>query len=215
MRGVTWNKTNQRWRAQLQQRYLGEFCTQEEACEARLQAEIDTFGQPQDQAEPIVEGDIAKLPIFNRIGKVVAWAVVDLADISIVIGRRWCRTRSGYPVTRIDGQVVYLHRLLIPGNFLVDHRDRIKLNARRENLRACSTAENCRNTKLGKNNRSGFKGVSKVTSGQGWRARIMVGRKEVRLGIFASAEEAGLAYDEAARQLHGAFASPNADRVAA
>ena len=210
MRGVPWTKANRRWRASFRQQYLGEFQSFEEACEILRLAEQAAYGENQSQAVPIIAADIVKLPVFNRAGQVVDWAIVDRADYALVTKHRWCRTQSGYPITRIARVIVYLHRLLVPGAFIVDHRDRNRMNARRDNLRVCTAAENCCNTSIGRNNRSGFKGVSRTADGQAWRARIMRNRKEAWLGRYKTAEDAGRAYDAAAPRFHGQFASPNA-----
>ena len=209
MRGVTWTTNNRRWRASLGGRYLGEFISFDEARATRRAAEITAFGEQQDAAKPYIDGETARVPVFNRAGRVVVWVTIEATDLPLVAEHRWCRTRSGYPVTRSKGRVVYLHRLLVPGDFQVDHRDRDKTNARRENLRTCGPLENARNTSLGKNNRTGFKGVSRSTNGRPWRSRIMVNRREIGLGRFDSAEEAARAYDDAAARFHGGFASPN------
>ena len=95
------------------------------------------------------------------------------------------------------------------GGPVVDHIDGDKLNNRRANLRLCSQADNTRNTRLGRNNTSGAKGVSLDVNGK-WRARIWKDRKEIRIGTFDTVEEALAAYDKAAAELHGQFASPNA-----
>ncbi|EIU7141728.1 HNH endonuclease [Pseudomonas aeruginosa] len=108
---------------------------------------------------------------------------------------------------------VTMHRWIMFGDAKgsgVDHRDGDKLNNRRSNLREATQGENAKNTRLAKNNSSGFKGVSKTAEGR-WRARITVGRKEIRLGNFDTREEAAAAYDRAALQLHGEFASPNGE----
>ena len=92
----------------------------------------------------------------------------------------------------------------------VDHSDGDKLNNRRGNLRKATQSQNSKNTLLAKNNTSGFKGVSKTAEGR-WRARITVERKEIHLGVFDTKADAAAAYDAAALQLHGEFASPNSD----
>ncbi|MDT4872900.1 AP2 domain protein [compost metagenome] len=105
-----------------------------------------------------------------------------------------------------------MHRWLVLGREKgggVDHRDGNKLDNRRGNLRQATQGQNAKNTRLARNNTSGFKGVSRTAEGR-WRARITVDRKEIRLGVFGTPEEAAAAYDKAAKQMHGEFASPNA-----
>ena len=209
MRGVTWNRNNRRWRASFRRKYLGEFLTEQEAEAVRRGAEVAFDGAEHDHAVAKLEGADAHVPIFDRKGQVTCWAVVDAGDLPLVQGHRWSRTRSGYAVARIGGRITYLHRLLVPGSPVADHRDRDRLNNRRANLRPCSVVENSRNSRLAENNSSGFKGVSRTRDGLRWRARITADRREIHLGCFTTQADAAVAYDEAALRLHGHFASPN------
>ena len=91
----------------------------------------------------------------------------------------------------------------------VDHVNRNGFDNRRENLRLCSHAENVRNRSSYKNNSSGFKGVSFHKGTGKWQARIRIDERLQHLGVHATAEEAARAYDAAAIEIHGKFASLN------
>lgn len=141
-------------------------------------------------------------------------AKVDDVDFERVSARNW------YAVSR-DGLVyaesaqspqIMMHRFILgapSGGVVIDHINGDPLDNRRSNLRICSQRDNARNCRRGKNNKSGFKGVSWKADIGKWRARIMVDRKEISLGAFNSAEEAAKAYDAAAVQYFGQFARLN------
>jgi len=92
----------------------------------------------------------------------------------------------------------------------VDHRDLNKMNNRRDNLRICTPSQNCANRR-GRLSKSGYRGVSSITTGKKrWRAYISRNGKQKRcLGYFYTAVEAAKAYDLAAIEHWGEFASLN------
>lgn len=192
--------------------YLGWFQEFEEAKSARLDAEVRLFGATFDRREIEVDGDVAKIPLHGQRGVFKGWALVDLADLPLVENVAWTIDPRGYVVGRPSGarNNVPLHRLLMPAAETVDHCSRDRLDNRRANLRDCTQAQNTRNTVLSKNNTSGAKGVTQTPKGR-WRARIWVDRKEIHIGTYDTKEAAQSAYDAKARELHGAFASPNAE----
>jgi hypothetical protein len=66
-----------------------------------------------------------------------------------------------------------------------------------ENCRWTTKEVQARNTKaIRANNTSGYRGVTKNTSGNKWTASIGVNKKYINLGSFSTAAEAGKAYDE-------------------
>jgi len=203
------------WVATIGRKYLGYHYTFEAAKQARVAAEIEIHGRELCRREIEIAADHAKIPLHGRGHKFHGWAEVDLADLDVVRVTAWTRDPRGYVVGRPPGsrEPVTLHKWLLFGfdgsHLLVDHEDRNRLNNRRGNLRVCTPAENARNTKLAKNNSSGFKGVSRSACGN-WRARITVDWVERLIGIFPTAEQAAAAYDQAAIELHGNFASTNA-----
>lgn len=91
-----------------------------------------------------------------------------------------------------------------------DHIDRTQtLNNTDENLRIATTGEQQCNKRLNRRNTTGYRGVSLRKDNGMYRALIAVNGKKQNLGQRAIAEEAARLYDEAARKLHGRFATLN------
>lgn len=192
--------------------YLGWFREFEAAKQARLDAEIRLFGATFDRREIELAADHARIPLHGQRGKFKGWALVDLPDVDLVQDIAWTIDPRGYVVGRPPGasNSVTMHRFLLPAASVVDHRSRDRLDNRRANLRDCTQAENSRNTVLPTNNTSGSKGVTQTPTGR-WRARIWLNRKEIHIGTFNTREDAERAYDKAAVEMHGEFASPNVE----
>lgn len=89
----------------------------------------------------------------------------------------------------------------------VDHENRNGLDCRRSNLRDATRTQNLCNTKLRSDSSSGVKGVCWDRRSGKWLARIQRDGRCRNLGYFPDIESAAEARMEAARQLHGAFAS--------
>lgn len=137
-------------------------------------------------------------------------AIIDAEDYTRVSKTSWCYDKSnGYPVSRIKGKRVRLHRFILnnPEARYVDHVNRDKLDNRKINLRICDSSQNVRNRGLNKNNTSGFKGVTKVRDK--WRAQLSIGYKFYDLGTFDSPKEAAKAYNEKVIEVHGQYAFLN------
>lgn len=122
----------------------------------------------------------------------------------------------GYRIVRVDGKMIGAHRIAwimlhdkIPDGMEIDHIDCNPLNNRICNLRLASRLQNTTNRKMHKNNASGFKGVCMDlhrSKANPWRARIIVNKKTINLGMFPSPEEAHEAYKKAAVKHFGEFA---------
>lgn len=142
--------------------------------------------------------------------------LIDDADAEVILRHKWQakilgRTVYAMRTMRINGkpQPVPMHRLLLgqPPGMDIDHIDGDGLNNQRANLRQCTRLENGKNQRRRTTNSTGFKGVH--FGGGKFHVQIMVNRKQHHIGAFATAEAAALAYDEAARRLHGEFARLN------
>jgi len=146
-------------------------------------------------------------------------ALVDDEDYKRLSRYKWYAKKGVYTyyAARRNGSgntpKTLMHRELLNAHLgeLVDHADRNGLNNQKNNIRLCNTVENNRNTRLRNDNTSGLKGASFHKGTQRWVARINLNKKPVSLGYFKTAEEAALAYDKAACELFGDFASPNSD----
>jgi hypothetical protein len=92
---------------------------------------------------------------------------------------------------------------------LVDHINGDGLDNRRANLRPATGAQNMHNRRLNRDNKTGFKGVSWDAQRGRWRADINLNGRRKFLGYHEAPEAAAHAYDEAARSLHGEFATVN------
>jgi hypothetical protein len=104
-----------------------------------------------------------------------------------------------------------LHRFLLgyPDD-PIDHINGDCLDYRIQNLRICRHKDNIRNSKLSKNNKTGFVGVCVYHYDKmRYEAYIHVDRKKIGLGIHETAEEAARAYNEAAVKYFGEFARLN------
>lgn len=135
--------------------------------------------------------------------------MVDAENAEKVKKYSWCISKTGYPIANIGGKVTKLHRFLLgieKQKEIVDHINGNPLDNRRINLRICTCAENNRNCKLSKNNSTGHTGVSRIKSTGKFRARIMLDRKEIRLGHFDTYEEAVKAREQAEIKYFGEFA---------
>lgn len=121
----------------------------------------------------------------------------------------------GYRCGNLLGAVRLAHRVamaMIVGGWNFDYVDHIngdKLNNRACNLRACSNAENLRNSKARDGGSSRFKGVCWHKQNRNWLASITVDGRAKHIGSFENEIEAAQAYDDAARRLHGEFCRLN------
>lgn len=122
------------------------------------------------------------------------------------VHRSYMRTPAGKP-----GSVVLLmHRLLVPTEKQVDHRDGNGLNNQRNNLRPANDSQNQANRKeLRPGKTSRYRGVRWMKNEGKWLAEITHNYKHKTIGRFIDEDEAARAYDAAAQRAFGDFANLN------
>jgi hypothetical protein len=153
--------------------------------------------------------DSVRVPLGN--GGV---ALVSPEDAELVLNWPYSwHENGGYATANADGckKRVRMHRLIM-GNppCQVDHRNRNRLDNRRDNLRLCDTSNNLANTAGNPGRRkSKFKGVATRNNCSTFEVQIWHRNKKHYIGMFKTALMAAIAYDEAAFRLHGEFAGLN------
>lgn len=149
--------------------------------------------------------------------------LIDKEDAHFIHMRNWkaFKKPNGYYIksskTAKDRsvKVLWLHRLIMGVNDLnwkdsiVDHINGNTLDNRRSNLRIVTTSQNNVNSKVFKNNKTGFKGVDFKKSENKFRARISVNCTRIELGLFNTPQQAAIAYNNAAIKYYGDHAKLN------
>lgn len=146
-----------------------------------------------------VQESVAEIPLRNRAGGVVAYAIVDAEDFDRLTKRRWSLHSKGYARRgiRVDGKSVcaLMHRE-VPGlsaddKRQVDHIDHDRLNNTKANLRlvdATGNGENRRGSNHGA--RSSYRNVYWDKANQRWRAAARNRGGQVHIGYFKTEEGA-------------------------
>lgn len=120
---------------------------------------------------------------------------------------------SGYVEIRLRGKIYKAHRLAwlcaygAWPDLPVDHINQNKSDNRIANLRLATVGQNCCNKGARRDSKSGVKGVCWYKKLGRWVAQIEHRGEPYHLGYFHSIDEAAAAYAEAAKRLHGEFAS--------
>lgn len=119
-----------------------------------------------------------------------------------------CVRAHGYRSITVDGVPFYAHRLAWfwengawPSNW-IDHKNGVRDDNRIDNLRDVTPSQNSHNTnKLGPNNTTGFRGVSRFLGK--YISQIMVDGQREAIGMYGTIEEASEAYRKRYTEIFG------------
>lgn len=147
-----------------------------------------------------------------------ACVLVDDALFDELSKEAWSLYANGYCARKDPSTlaVLYLHREVMRLSGVdvvgdrVDHINQDKLDNRLSNLRLASQSQNMCNRGKTSANTSGYKGVFFHPQTGKWRACVKKDYKQYYLGLFQDKKDAARAYNKAAVNLHGEFASLNA-----
>ena len=141
--------------------------------------------------------------------------IIDDEDYELVSQYKWYTRKARhtyYAVCHVykNGKRTSLamHQVLCPSPDKVDHKNGNGLDNRRGNLRACTKHQNDMNRHYTFGS-SKYKGVSWNKRDKKWQATIKYNNVGKFLGYFTVEEEAAKAYDSAALEYFGEFASIN------
>ncbi len=142
-------------------------------------------------------------------------ALVDDEDFDLVSRLKWHANKGGetfYAEAHClcgSRSPVRMHKLIMGAHHgkEIDHKNGNGLDNRKSNLRFATDADNAHNSRLRKDNASGFKGVSAFKSR--WKAQIQAEGRPAHIGYYDSPRKAAIAYDIQAIKHFGAFAKTN------
>jgi len=164
-----------------------------------------------DANEIVIDGDVAFIHICNVKLEEIAIATIDASDVETVKKHKWHLSDYGYVVTNYKRKPYFLSRLImapVPKGMVVDHKDRIRLNNRRSNLRYATRSQNSANSAFHRG-ASGSRGISWDKARSKWIAKMHHQSKHVYIGRYDSKEVAIAAYNKKVSELRGEFAVLN------
>lgn len=139
-----------------------------------------------------------------------AYALIDDEDFKILSQFTWHFNRYARAWWKGHGTSMAMHRFILKfPDSEIDHINGNKLDNRKSNLRLATRQENQYNSKLRKNNKSGFRGVHYHKILKKYKASISFKEKDYHLGFYETAIEAARAYDKKALEFGGRFAQLN------
>lgn len=124
-------------------------------------------------------------------------------------------TGKQYWSLQVGNRSCYCHRVVysifnsieLSLDIQIDHIDGNGLNNSPQNLRQAHACENSHNSKMNKNNLSGFKGVGWCRTNENWRGRVMYKGKVFYAKGCQTPEEASIHAENLRNSLHKEFAN--------
>lgn len=152
-----------------------------------------------DKNEIIVDGNIAKILLYNNNCDIIGYTIIDSEDINKISNYKISK-RGNYAYANINNKSIALHRIITDTiNELdkiynpIDHINGNSLDNRKSNLRICTISDNMYNTYRQRNNSTGVRKHVQKGKYVSYQAYISVNNKQINLGYFDTKEKAIIA----------------------
>ncbi len=148
-----------------------------------------------------------RIPLRNKEGKVIDYALVDEDDYEKVNQYRWHMSNS-YAKGYVNGKNMMLHYFIfqkVEEKNVIDHINRDRLDNRKDNLREATNSQNSQNITKKNNTSSVYIGVRYRKE----RNIFSSSCKNVHLGNFEKEIDAAIAYDKYSYKIFGNYALNN------
>ena len=154
-----------------------------------------------DKNEIIELDNCCKMFLYDKDCTISGYTLFD-KDCLDVKKHRWTFDKDGYVMTIIKGKRMLLHRFIFNyfGKDDIDHKNHIRYDNRKENIRIATRSQNLTNRK------STGVSIDKRNKFKKYRAYITVDKKRIELGLFLTFEEARKVRLEAEKKYFGDFA---------
>jgi len=156
------------------------------------------------------QGYLQEVMDYNPVSGIMTWKV-NMSPCARVGDEVGCVDKTGYIRTKLNGYMYSVHRLVwlfVTGSWpenQIDHINGIRDANWWGNLRDVTNGQNKMNSKVGRNNSMGLKGVAK--SRDRFKSSITHDGAKYSLGTYTTPEEAHNAYCNKADELFGQFAN--------
>lgn len=138
-------------------------------------------------------------------------AEVDEEDILylLLLTNGWYKESNGYVRASIKCVKYYMHDIIVKRmglikTYQVDHKDRNRLNNKRDNLRLATNGQNKANSRVSKNNELGIKNIR--WENNKYRVDFVYNFKRLHIGQFENIQDAIEARDIARKKYFKEFA---------
>ena len=138
---------------------------------------------------------------------------VDDIDFSKLSGFKWCVTKNRntkYAYRKEKGKMILMHRVImdVMDKEIIDHVDHNGINNIRANLRICTHTQNMWNRRKSILTKYKYMGIYKDSPNR-WVAECKMNGTRRRIRGLKSPEEAAIAYNSLAEEMHKGFAALN------
>ncbi|KKN42138.1 hypothetical protein LCGC14_0716420 [marine sediment metagenome] len=140
------------------------------------------------------------------------YSVIKNHKISIKANHSNKKHRNNFYATIwLNGKHVSLHRFVMSARKgeIVDHKDCNSLNNQKNNLRKVTRSQNAVNRHHKRKSTSKYYGVNYDKTRNLWECKLKKDQVKIWVGRFKNEEEAALAYNKKAIEIHGQFATLN------